>query len=198
MKIKKPVAAFGFIFLAAGAAHAELVNNGGFETGSLSGFSISAAGGGFVGVDAETPHSGSFAAFFAGTDPNAPDTISQSIATIPGNRYAVSFFLQDESSDTPDNAFSAQFGGTTLLQLANDAGFAYRSFSQTVVATAQQSVLSFTGYNVPTAYDLDDISILDVTPAAPASPASPALPEPGTTALLLVGMLGMMRRARRR
>lgn len=195
MRFIRAVAACGCLCLATfSSAHAALVVNGDFETGSLSGFAISAAGGGFVGVDAESPHTGTYGAFFAGLDPNAPDTITQTIATVPGNSYLVSFFLQSEAANAPDNAFSAQFAGATLLTLSDDGGFDYRQFSQTIVAASPQSLLSFSGYNAPAAFDLDDISIVDVTPAAVSPSPSQPLPEPGSAALLLPGALALMRR----
>ena len=190
MSLKKiiKVAAFA-IALTASAAHAELVTNGNFETGNLSGFSVDPNGIGYVGVDSEAPRTGAFSAFFAGTDPASPDTISQTLATEIGATYHISFWLQSEADANPDSMFSASFGNTLLVSLMNDPGFAYRNFTYDLVASSASSVLSFTGYNAPTAYDLDDVSVTRV--------GSAEVPEPGTAALLGLGFVGMMRLRRK-
>src|SRR5262245_6276789 len=73
---------------------AELVVNGGFETGSFFGWA-SAGNNGFDGVTSPGPsslvHSGNSAAFFGAV--GAPSSLSQALATIPGERYIISFWL---------------------------------------------------------------------------------------------------------
>lgn len=184
-------AALAFALVTSGA-HAALVN-GNFETGDLTGYTVSQDGIGYVGVDYVSPNSGSFAAFFAGTDPRAQDTLSQTLDTEVGSLYSVRFFLQNEFDANPDNMFTVRFGDTVLLSLVNDAGFAYKEFVTEVVATASRTSLSFTGYNAPTAYDLDDIAVARI------EPAPTDVPEPGTAALLglgFAGIVGLRRKAR--
>jgi hypothetical protein len=191
MQLTKGVAAAALVFtFAAAPAHAELVTNGGFETGDLTGYTVDPAGIGFVGADAESPYAGTYGAYFAGTDPSAPDTISQTLQTIPGATYRVSFFLQNEEADVLDNMFLARFANVALLDLSNAAAFGYRQFSSDVTATGNQSVLSFTGYNAPAAFDLDNVSVTSIAPVV-------SVPEPGTAILLGIGLAGLLHRRRR-
>ena len=91
-----------------------LVTNCGFETGDFTGWTTTpAAIGSDFGVDPVNPNSGSFEAFFEATVPPFLDTISQSISTIAGQTYDISFFLENEGP--PQNQFIAMFGSTTLL-----------------------------------------------------------------------------------
>jgi hypothetical protein len=191
MQLRKGVAAAALVFtFAAGLAHAELATNGDFETGDLTAFTVDPAGIGYVGVDAETPYAGSYSAYFAGTDPSAPDTISQALQTIPGVTYRVSFFLRNEEADELDNMFLARFANVPLLDLSNASAFGYRQFSSDVAATGNQSVLNFTGYNAPAAFDLDNISVTSMANVV-------SVPEPGTAILLGIGLAGLLHRRRR-
>ena len=151
-----------------------LVTNCGFETGNFAGWTATpAASGSLFDVTPVSTfvHSGTFGVFFAGSGPSE-DMISQSIPTIAGQVYSVSFFL-DNLGGTPSQ-FTGTFGGTTLLSLTNPGSFGFTEFTDTVVATGSSTTLSFAAFQLPTAFGLDDVSVLPVT----------AVPEPASLVLL--------------
>ena len=166
-----------------------LVANCGFETESFTGWTeIPATSGSDFTVENDA-HSGNFAAFFGAIIPPFEDTISQSIPTIAGDAYSVSFFLMNEEG-TP-NQFNAMFGSTNLLSLTDSGSFGFTEFTDTIVATGSSTTLSFAAFQVPAHFILDDVSVLPVTPVT-------AVPEPA--ALMLLGSalfaFGVTRRRR--
>jgi hypothetical protein len=64
------------------SARADLITNGGFETGDFTGWTTS----GTPTVQSTFPHSGSFDALFS-----VPGSISQSLATTAGQSYTIDF-----------------------------------------------------------------------------------------------------------
>ncbi len=94
-------------------AHANLVLNGGFETGDFTGWT-ELGDPTYNIVWAGNPHSGFYAGLSGPVD--VLGGISQSIATIAGHSYEVSFWLSSEQSLSGiDNSFDFSFGGQSLF-----------------------------------------------------------------------------------
>ena len=84
-------------------------------------------------------------------------TLSQTIATTPGQTYTLSFWLKNEGSG--GNDFAAKWNGQNLLSLTNATQFGYTQYTYTVTATGSTSTLQFSAANGPAQWDLDNISL---------------------------------------
>jgi len=174
------------IGFAAPAQAVELVDNGGFETGTFSSWTVS-GNTGFTGVSTTNPHTGNYAAFLGPV--GSTGTISQMINTIAGHIYTVSFWLMN-SGGTP-NSFSATFDGhPAQVTLVDNGAFSYQSYSFLASGSAP-SLLSFTFQQDPSFWYLDDISVQG---------DRGFVPEPATWAMMLLGFggIGLAMRRRRR
>lgn len=134
-----------------------LVTNCGFETGSFSGWNTTNLN--FTPVSTfgfdEGPNSGSF--FAALGNVGSDGTISQTLATVIGQTYNISFYFASDGQ--VPNDFAAYFGSDLLYSSANAPAFGYQLFSFTETATSTSTVLSFNERNDPEYQALDDVSV---------------------------------------
>jgi len=130
-------------------------------------------------INSGSPHTGTYSAWLGATG-SYDDTILQTISTVAGDTYTISFWLSVAGGG--NNDFQAYFGSTNLLSLTNVAAFGWTYYTYNVVATSTSTVLSFSGRNPPVWTYLDDVSVVDNTspPATTASTASTIAPGPNS------------------
>jgi len=179
------------LLLAVSGASANLIVNGGFETGDFTGWTVT--GGppdcgttAVDGISTNVPHSGTYAACFA--NPTNMTFISQTIATVPGQDYVFSmWYAQWPPNQTVNNAIEMIWGGTVHGPTQNLPVTAWTQFQATTTATSTSTLLSIGMENAGGHFAFDDFSLDPV-----------ATPEPRLGALCGVAlMLLVLRRLRR-
>lgn len=106
-------------------------------------------------------HAGIYGAFLG--QAKSLGLLSQTLPTVPGQRYVVSFWVDNPADGTP-NEFRASWNGTVLFDQANMSQFAWTNMSYIVTATGTKSVLQFGFRNDQNAFGLDDVSVQPVAP----------------------------------
>jgi len=175
-----------------------LVGNPGFEAGGATCHQAapcnaiegpwsftSAPSGTDFGVWNSDPHSGSYAAYFAGVTAGSYDIISQTLSTVAGQTYTLSFWL-DTHFDHSNADFQVWWNSTEIYDdpAGTDAShqFSYTFISvSSLLAIGHPSTLTFQGYNVPSSDYFDDVSVTGAT----------GIPEPAAWMLTGLGLAAL-------
>lgn len=155
-----------------------LVQNGGFETGDFTGWTLAGDGGNINFVtksfniahnDRFNPHSGSYAAALG--EPSTLAYLSQTLPTVAGQLYLISLWMNSPDGQTP-NEFSVSWNGNTLSDLVNVGKIGYTNLQFTVKATDSSAVLQFGSRDDPTYLGLDDVTVTPISsPTLTAQPS---------------------------
>lgn len=163
---------------------AELVFNGGFETGNFAGWDVPPnvpMQSFFTVTSSGVPHSG---AYFAGLASTTTQYVSQILPTQAGTDYELSFWLRQ-----PVNApsgFTVRWEGAVVYGqiLALPTPNQWYEFRVPLHSNITGSFLEFGQAFFPLEWHIDDISVVQV-------------PAPGSAAVLGMGGLLALRRRRR-
>jgi len=170
-----------------GTASATLVQNGGFETGDFTGWTLSnIASDDFVAVLSNSgnpsfpANAGAYEAYLG--KGNAVGAISQAFTTTAGTSYSVSFWLANDGLNAAStNVFQALWNGQVQNispALNQNLSSSYTQYQFTATATGDSSVIAFNFRNDPAIYHLDNVN------------ATPT-PIPAAAWLLGSGLMGL-------
>jgi hypothetical protein len=174
-------------------AYADLIVNGGFETGDFTGWTNS---GWFI--DTTNPNSGVYdastgcsgASCTSVGDPNSA-YIYQDVTTTVGTTYDLSFFYDSGQDPTFGSELLVLWGNPAAPSLSTvvdfvdvDTSGAYAEYTGTVTATSSRSELEFLGRQDLDFYYLDDVSLT--------ASVTSAVPEPRALSPIATGLLALL------
>jgi hypothetical protein len=164
----------------------QLVQNGGFETGSFSSWTQSGnTAATSVTTSSSYVHSGKYGARVGPS--GSLGYISQTVSTVIGQPYLLSFWFDNPKAGTP-NQFDVSWNGTILFNQTNLAALSWTNVQFIVSASSTSTVLQFGLRNDPAYFGLDDISVTPV--AAPA--LQTLMPASNTFQFSLNTMVGLV------
>jgi hypothetical protein len=180
---------------------ASIVTNGSFEQGplgigSFAGWQLNAGdsatfvdSSGKTGLSYGQAFDGLWAAYFGTGAANGGASITQTLPTVAGQVYQLTFHLANDNGGlAPVSSFRASVGGSAAVVLTNLGNQPFGTYGSSFVATSEQTALTFFGSNDNGYLELDAVAV-------------EAVPEPGALSLLCAGGaalgLGLLRRMSR-
>lgn len=152
-----------------GSVSANLVVNGGFETGDFTDWTLS-GNMNLAGIGTEAPHGGTYEAYFGVV--GTPAFLTQDLTTTADQGYELTFWLKNEVIDLGRAFFfTASVGGVDAVQLINVSAFDYTKYTYDFTATGATTTLQFSFRHDPGVWHLDDVDV---------EPTATAVPEPST------------------
>ncbi|HWD18451.1 MAG TPA: protease pro-enzyme activation domain-containing protein [Verrucomicrobiae bacterium] len=153
-----------------------IVQNGGFESDDLTGWTLTGntvvysrlgAPTIYNAVESATAgynvvHSGSYGVFLGD---NQLATLAQTVSTVAGQSYLISFWLDNPAAGSGQQ-FQATWNGVSLYGVANPPAFGWTNVQRIMTATSASSSLQFAAENVPGYFGLDDVSVTPIPTAA--------------------------------
>ncbi|HTY86418.1 MAG TPA: protease pro-enzyme activation domain-containing protein [Candidatus Acidoferrum sp.] len=143
-----------------------LVQNGGFETGSFYPWTLIGTAGTYNFVDDGTvtlltPNTGTYMAALG--EATFLASLSQNLPTVPGQNYLLSFWWQNPSTGSPQqfqvNWNTNATSTNTLLNWVSPAVWSWTNMQFIVVATGTNTILQFRAENGPDWFVLDDVNV---------------------------------------
>ena len=149
-----------------------ITRNGGFETGDFTGWALagntvsnSVVYNAVESVTNSAPvvHSGSYGAYLGDLQ---LATLSQTVATMPGQTYLLSLWLENAASGGTQefrvNWNTNTSAVNTIFRLSNPPALAWTNLEFLVTATGSSTVLQFAAENNGSYFGLDDISLTPI------------------------------------
>lgn len=153
-----------------------VTGNSGFETGDFTNWTLSgtrsanfidsvdatqqAGASSLPGVDDSAfVYNGIYGAFLG--QATTVGTLSQTLPTVPGTRYLLSFWLSNPAQGTP-NRFRVLWAGNPLFDQSDLDQFGWTNMQYVVTATNSSTVLQFGFRNDQNAFGLDDVSLQSI------------------------------------
>ena len=135
---------------------ANIVANGGFETGSLPPWITVSSN---IGVTITSPHSG-IDSLELGTV-GSIGTVTQTLTTVNGGAYQLSYWVLRQGADDINNYFSVAWNGTEIpgSVITNPPVGIYVNYTFSVTATSISTNLTFNARDDPSFFHLDDVSV---------------------------------------
>lgn len=113
------------VIILPGTASADIVANGGFETGDFTDWTQS-GNTGFIGVSNNYPHSGTYAAQLG--PGGSLGFITQNLITVPGQTYQLTYWLANTAGGAGaccPSEFQTSWNGTVISDLVDPASAPY-------------------------------------------------------------------------